>query len=768
MSSRKKITASLLLTAALTVNTGFCFTYADESEDTAASVFHQENLNSFEMLPSSADSRENTGSDPVSSQNSPDAEINDEEISGPDKITVTSGSVISEGGVYYLDPLASEGVVEIRTTQPVTIIGSGIEKSGNPYLTISCEKENADLTICDLKIDNATEMPSNALKFTGSGNMLTLKGKNMLQQCYNDSQGHAIINVAKNTELTIRGDGELYMYKHSYQNAAIGGDENQASGTVKIEGGTLRIMGINGGALIGSDTEAGDVYISGGDIALWADSRQTAIGGYENASGGNVYISGGILSLAGGEVLIGGGKNSDDSGKLHILGGRIVTDRQTGITAEITDEEGNRLTPYHLDLSASVSENGSRSIFLDDKLYYQGTLTYFSYDPSLITTGASTPDTWTAEENRSIALYLTPADHTLTLDDKKFLLKYKEEDDDFSLQALDSDNGNPDNPSETPGNSGSNPGSSDNSNTAGDGSGSSGSGSGSGSNGSGGSGGSDSNGGSSSGGSSGGSSSGSGGSGSSGSNGSGSNDGNGPSGGSPDGTTTNTSGEPNVSTGYDAENPLPFYDVIRDSWYYDCVNYVYQKAIMKGISDTSFAPHSYTTRAMFVTMLNRLDASLSPSVEKANTKDSTTAENSTLRQDGDNNDLISESIAHRFSDVEDNKWYSPAVSWALKNEIIEGTGEREFSPFSDLTREQAAVMLYRYARYRNPSSASEDLKSCFSDSQDISPWAEDAVLWACSQNIIIGDSTGKFRPKAKITRAETAALMQRLENRSIR
>ena len=195
---------------------------------------------------------------------------------------------------------------------------------------------------------------------------------------------------------------------------------------------------------------------------------------------------------------------------------------------------------------------------------------------------------------------------------------------------------------------------------------------------------------------------------------------------------------------------------------------------MKGIRDTSFAPHSYMTRAMFVTMLNRLDVSRYPSEDTAKTgniKDSIPAEKLISEQNSAISNPLLKNTTHRFSDVEDNKWYSSAVSWALETEIIEGISECEFAPFSDLTREQAAVMLCRYARYRNPlmnpSSASEDLKNCFSDSQDISPWAEDAVLWAYSQNIIIGDSTGNFRPKAKITRAETAALIQRLDNGSI-
>ena len=98
------------------------------------------------------------------------------DIETEDQKRVTAGSVITESGEYYLDSRASEGTVFIRTSEPVTIVGSGIKYGGNDYLTISCEKENADLTIRELRIDNATEMPANALVFTGKGNRLTLEG----------------------------------------------------------------------------------------------------------------------------------------------------------------------------------------------------------------------------------------------------------------------------------------------------------------------------------------------------------------------------------------------------------------------------------------------------------------------------------------------------------------------------------------------------------------------------------------------------------------
>ena len=692
--------------------------------------------------------------DVFSAVNGEEAEEETEEA-GETAETVTAGSVITQGGEYRLDSRASQGVVHIRTSDPVTIEGSGINGSGNDYLTIDCEKENADLTIRNLRIDNATEMAAGAIRFTGKGNRLTLEGQNLLQQCYNEIGGRAVIRVPAGSELTIGGDGELYMYKHSYQNAGIGGDEGEAGGTVIIEGGKLRIMGINGGALIGSDKSAGDVFIRGGDVSLWADSRQTAIGGYGSAPGGNISVSGGVLSLEGGRVLAGGGSDSTEKGTFSVSGGRIVTENPSKVTADVMAVNSDGISVpaavFSLDLSDVFPdgwEGQEFEISVDGRQYYSGTMTYCTYDIASASEGASNPDTWKETDSSVFNLYLAKEDHVLSLNGKTFDLSYDTDSGEFSLsegeQSGDEDNGGGTGDADGP-DSGSDSG--------------------------------------------GGSSGGSGGAGGGGTpavypvsvtdtaNGSTTVSPSAPSKGktvtvTPDPderyevdeiTVTDRNGDmveitDNGDGTYSFKQPAGsvtvsvtfrsagsvsdcprdescpmcgFADLNRSAWYHDGVHYCLENGLMAGVSDAAFHPGDTTTRAQLVTILWRLEGE--PVV----------------------NDLTD------FSDVPDDTWYSEAVRWAAGEGIAEGFGSGLFGSEETIDREQTATLLYRYARYKGYDvSASADLLE-FSDASDISGYARDAMGWAKEEGLIYGTDAKTLNPKGESSRAQVASILMR-------
>lgn len=611
------------------------------------------------------------------------------DIETEDQKRVTAGSVITESGEYYLDSRASEGTVFIRTSEPVTIVGSGIKYGGNDYLTISCEKENADLTIRELRIDNATEMPANALVFTGKGNRLTLEGQNSLQQCYNDNLGKSIINVDGDTELTIGGSGELYMYKHSYYNAAIGGNEHQESGTVIIEGGHLRIMGINGGALIGSDTSAGDVYIRGGDVALWADSGQTAIGGYGDADGNDISVSGGTLSVTGGGTLIGGGKGADQHGTLQIAGGYVYLEDLSKVKAGIFSD-GAPASVCTFDLSEIQPKDGVYSVKVDGLDYYTGETSFCTYDIGSVVESASSPDTWKMNDEKKIDLYLTEKDHTVAINDQTYLVKFNEG---AGFEISDQDSGGGEiggaDSGESSGGSGSEGGSS------GGGSGSSG-------------------------------------------------------GGAVEKPEDSGTDETVTEDGEDAYIPVKsaedFSDVGQNDWFFEAVDRVCGLGLMTGVTDTEFSPESCMSRGMIATLLQRLDQA----AEK-----------------GESSSEASMDVLP-FSDVAADAWYAPSVGWAYENGIVNGISAGKFSPDGDVTREQTAALFYRYAESRNwvavsgTSDADGDLQSkIFSDEEEISLWAEKAVLWAERSGIITGDNAGYFHPGKSIKRSEVAAMVCR-------
>lgn len=178
----------------------------------------------------------------------------------------------------------------------------------------------------------------------------------------------------------------------------------------------------------------------------------------------------------------------------------------------------------------------------------------------------------------------------------------------------------------------------------------------------------------------------------------------------------------------EVSNKLPFTDVKESHWFYNSVAYVYNKGIMNGTTDTLFSPNDTLTRAMVVTMLYRIEG-----------QPSTTFKGT-------------------FSDVKSGQWYSNAVEWAAKNDIVNGMGDGTFGYAKAITREQFAAILYRYADYKNISTSGASSLTKFSDYKTVSTYAENALKWAVYEGIINGDN-GKLLPKGTATRAQAAKMI---------
>ena len=179
----------------------------------------------------------------------------------------------------------------------------------------------------------------------------------------------------------------------------------------------------------------------------------------------------------------------------------------------------------------------------------------------------------------------------------------------------------------------------------------------------------------------------------------------------------------------------PFSDVKTDDWYYEYVKYINEKELMKGISETEFAPNNTVTRAMFVTVLYRLEKE--PTGAKAD-----------------------------FADVPEGTYYENAVGWAVQNGIVNGVSETEFAPDNTITREQMATIIHRYMKFKGlDMSVSENVDvTSYEDFENISDYAKEAFRFACSNGIISGTSKTTLAPKESLTRAQMAAIFQRCEN----
>lgn len=160
-----------------------------------------------------------------------------------------------------------------------------------------------------------------------------------------------------------------------------------------------------------------------------------------------------------------------------------------------------------------------------------------------------------------------------------------------------------------------------------------------------------------------------------------------------------------------------------------------ENGIMKGVSDNEFAPDEALTRAMFVTLLYRLEKE-------------------------------PEATGASFTDVSDKDWFSKAVLWAYENKIVSGVSDTEFAPDGALSRQDAATILYRYAKFKGfDVSVGEDTNILsYEDFEKIGEYAVLALSFTAGSGIMKGRTEKTINPDGTATRAEAAAIFMRFIN----
>jgi len=197
-----------------------------------------------------------------------------------------------------------------------------------------------------------------------------------------------------------------------------------------------------------------------------------------------------------------------------------------------------------------------------------------------------------------------------------------------------------------------------------------------------------------------------------------------------------TSVQPAPATSTTAQ-PVPqdsFEDVTPSAWFYDAVMYVKQNGLFSGTSIDRFSPNATMSRAMFVTVLGRI-----AKVDASQYKTSA------------------------FTDVQPGAWYAPYVQWAIESGIASGTSSNRFSPDAAISREQMAMMIFKYFESDNVPYPTNGGTSRPKDLSDISPRAVDAAGKLWQAGLFGGDANGNFQPHAKATRAEAAAIFMRTD-----
>lgn len=190
------------------------------------------------------------------------------------------------------------------------------------------------------------------------------------------------------------------------------------------------------------------------------------------------------------------------------------------------------------------------------------------------------------------------------------------------------------------------------------------------------------------------------------------------------------------STAYIQTSHLPFTDIPISHWGYNAVKHCYENGYFSGTSANTFSPDSTMTRAMLAAVVYRMAGS--PALE--------------------------EGIELPFTDVPDTAWYQDGVAWCYSNGIVTGTSETTFSPDSNITREQAAVFLYRLAGTLGYDTTVTDLTvvDTFSDASSISTYAQTAMAWAVEKDIM-GGNNNQLSPGGNATRVQIAQMLYKFD-----
>jgi hypothetical protein len=158
-------------------------------------------------------------------------------------------------------------------------------------------------------------------------------------------------------------------------------------------------------------------------------------------------------------------------------------------------------------------------------------------------------------------------------------------------------------------------------------------------------------------------------------------------------------------------------DVSSGDWYYDAVKYVYNEGLFTGVGDDKFAPGMTMDRSMLMTAFYRLAGSPQREMDEATAS---------------------------FTDVPESAWYYNFVRWAATQEITAGVGDNRFGPSIQLTREQVVTLLYSFGtRYLGRSMNGRADVTAYSDYEQSSEWARDALSWAVHYGVLDSSWAGE-------------------------
>jgi hypothetical protein len=367
--------------------------------------------------------------------------------------------------VYYIDTsVTASGVITVSTTSAVTIWGVGATRTTTPYsgITINCTLPGTQLTLSDIWIASPYS-GGNVINFTGAGNTLSVPDNEAAILESNGYNNLANVHVGKtnSTELTINGPNGtntandpvgLFLYKSS-GSAAIGGDVNEAAGTITFASGNIFVKGSQTGAVIGGDDATGsvtngDITISGGQLSIEVNARGAGIGASNQGEcAGNVYVTGGttLINVDWTGSAIGRGDSGKTVGNLYVSGGtlEVYVDPNAASSWQVPAGPSNVPITANIFYGGIGSTTAGNVAAVDLSLFYGSTpqqvtasftpaggsatqlysavgfnqYDYYTTVPTPPPTPSYTPDNWINNpNNKTLFLYLPTSPVTGTID----------------------------------------------------------------------------------------------------------------------------------------------------------------------------------------------------------------------------------------------------------------------------------------------------------------------------------------------------------------
>lgn len=193
--------------------------------------------------------------------------------------------------------------------------------------------------------------------------------------------------------------------------------------------------------------------------------------------------------------------------------------------------------------------------------------------------------------------------------------------------------------------------------------------------------------------------------------------------------------------------PVSFPDVSEEDWYNDAVNYAVEKGFFKGYEDGTFGPDNNIIRQDFAVVMAKAAGA----------------------------DLENQSTDNlKFNDIDKDAYYAKALAWCVENGIISGYSNGNFGSADNITREQICVMIYNYmtkvkgVKDELTTEQRNELLSKFTDGNEVSEWAQNAVAWSINNKVISGANGGKeIQSGTNANRAQTATIFTNMSKNGL-